>query len=54
MKTNGTRKDSITPGRGGQRPQSEQRDEGVIPPAQLPRVGKMRGGGHSHDDFPWC
>jgi len=35
MKTNGTRKESITLGRGGQRPQREEEDEGVI---NLPAV----------------
>jgi len=32
MKTNGIRKESITPGRGGQRPQREEGDERVMNP----------------------
>jgi len=32
MKTNGTRKESITPGMGGQRPQREEADDGVMNP----------------------
>jgi len=38
-KTNGTRKESITPGRGGQRPQGEERDEGVINPRAVATDG---------------
>jgi len=38
-KTNGTRKESITPGRGGQRPQGEERDEAVINPEAVATGG---------------
>jgi len=39
MKTNGTRKESTTPGRGGQRPQREEGDEGVINPRAVATGG---------------
>ena len=39
-KTNGTRKESITPGRGGRRPQREERDESVINPGAVATGGE--------------
>ena len=38
-KTNGTRKESITRGRGGQRPLREEREEGVINPRAVATDG---------------
>jgi len=38
-KTNGTRKESITPWRGGQRPQTEEGDEGVKNPGAVATGG---------------
>jgi len=37
---NGTRKESITPGRGGQRAQREEGDEGVINPRAVATDGE--------------
>jgi len=39
MKPNGTRKESITPVMGGQRPQREEGDEGVIDPRAVAMGG---------------
>jgi len=40
MKTNGTRKEYITPGRVGPRPQAEERDEGMINPRAVATGGE--------------